>query len=373
MTIKMKMPNVDEIRRVVVKVGSSTLTDSAGRLDLNYIRDLSGQISEQVRNDLQMILVTSGAIRAGAERLSINGRPQTLPEKQAAAAVGQGLLLHAYTDYFAHQGITAGQVLLTRDDFRDRTRYLNARNTLNALLELKCVPIINENDTVAVEEIRFGDNDILAAMVAAATEADIAIILSDVDGLYDGTPDKLISEIREITPEIEAMAGGAGSIAGTGGMRAKLEAAKIAMNCGVTMVIAQGRRKRVIADVLAGNPIGTWFWGSETRLAHRKRWIAFGSQVRGTVTVNEFARKALTENGKSLLPMGVIGVTGKFQPGDLIAVDDESGSRVARGLTNYGADDLRKIQGKHSEEIDSILGTREFDEVIHRDNMVVGV
>jgi glutamate 5-kinase len=358
---------------VVVKVGSSTLTDRAGRLDLNYIRDLSAQISRQVEKGFRVTLVTSGAIRAGAERLALSGRPRTLPEKQAAAAVGQGLLLQTYTDFFAHSGITAAQILLTRDDFHDRTRYLNARNTLNALLDLGCVPIVNENDTVAVEEIRFGDNDSLAAMVAAATDADTLIILSDVEGMYDGTPDRLIREVREITPEIEAMAGGAGSIAGTGGMFAKVQAAKIAMNCGVTMVIASGRRENVIADVLEGGEIGTWFYGRETPLALRKRWIAFGAQVRGAVTINEGARKMIADGGKSLLPAGLIGIEGDFESGDLVAIQDEAGDCVAKGLTNYSSGDLHKIHGLKTAEIEGVLGSRDFDEVIHRDNMVLGV
>lgn len=367
------MLKTERPRRVVIKVGSSTLTDQAGRIDLNYIRDLASQIAEQHKDGLQLILVTSGAIRAGSERLSMDGRPRTLPEKQAAAAVGQGLLLQVYTDFFDHFGVTAAQVLLTRDDFRDRTRYLNARNTLNALLELQCVPIVNENDTVAVDEIRFGDNDTLAAMLAAATEADTLILLSDVEGLYNGTPDNLVSEIEEITPEIETLAGGAGSETGTGGMRAKIEAAKIAMNCGVTMVIAHGRRERVIADVLAGENIGTWFRCVGKCLANRKRWIAFGAQVQGTITINEGAKKMIAGRGKSLLAAGIVGVTGGFAAGDLVAIDDESGSRIARGLTNYGAEDLKKIQGKRSDQIEAVLGQREFDEVIHRDNMVLGV
>lgn len=358
---------------MVVKVGSSTLTDHVGRLDLNYIRDLADQLTEQTKSGLEVIFVTSGAIRAGTEKLAMNGRPKTLPEKQAAAAVGQGLLLQVYTDFFAHVGVTAAQVLLTRDDFRDRTRYLNARNTLNALLKLRCVPVINENDTVAVDEIRFGDNDTLAAMVAAATEADLLIILSDVAGLYNGTPENLIPEVEEITPEIEALAGGTNSDAGTGGMRAKLEAAKIAMSCGVTMVIADGRRERVIADVLGGKQIGTWFRGKEARLANRKRWIAFGSQLRGTITVNDGARKMITGRGKSLLAAGIVDIDGCFAAGDLVAIADESGSRIARGLTNYSSEDLQKIQGKKSSEIGTILGEHEFDEVVHRDNLVLGV
>lgn len=364
-------------KRIVVKVGSSTLTDSRGRIDQTYIRSLVGQISRQVNAGVQCALVSSGAIRAGRERLNLNGRPKTIPEKQAAAAIGQGLLLHTYTDIFAEAGVTAAQVLLTRDDFKDRTRYLNARNTLNALLEYGCVPVINENDTVAVDEIKFGDNDTLAALVATTLQADLLVLLSDVPGLCDRDPSlpgcKLIPEVKKITPEIRAIAGGATGDAGIGGMKTKIDAALIATNCGVEMVIADGRRPSVIDDVLRGDDVGTRFRATRSRLSSRKRWIAFSTPIRGTITVNDGAKKMVVENGKSLLPAGIVDVTGAFKSGDLVAVADEGGIRLARGFANYGSSEIRQIKGRKTSEIEEILGYKDFDEVIHRDNLVLGV
>jgi len=364
-------------RRIVVKVGTSTLTDGRGRIDPKYIRKLVEQISRQVAAGLQCVLVTSGAIRAGSERLNLRARPRTMPEKQAAAAVGQGLLLHTYSEIFAEAGITAAQVLLTRDDFIDRTRYLNARNTLNTLLGYKCVPIINENDTVAIEEIKFGDNDTLAALVASALNADLLILLSDVPGLCDRDPAlpgcRIIPEVRTITPEIRAIAGGAESDSGTGGMRAKIEAAEIAVSSGVDMVVADGRRPSVIDETVRGKPVGTRFLAGGSQLSSRKRWIAFSTPIRGVITVNEGAKRMVVGGGKSLLPAGIVDVSGHFKAGDLVAVADEDGHRVARGFANYGASEIRQIKGLRTTEIDKVLGYKDFDEVIHRDNLVLGV
>lgn len=369
------MPN-KPINRVVIKVGTSTLTDSSGRIDHGYIRSLTEQIAGQVSAGIHCVLVTSGAIRAGSERLMLQTRPKTIPEKQAAAAVGQGLLLHTYTELFAESGVTAAQVLLTRDDFKDRTRYLNARNTLNKLLDLGCVPIINENDTVAVEEIKFGDNDTLAAMVSAALGADLLVLLSDVAGLYDRDPKlpgaKLISEVAEITPEVRAMAGGTSGDAGTGGMRTKVQAGEIAVNSGADMVIANGREPSVIEKAVAGEPVGTRFLARKG-LTHKKRWIAFASPVRGTIIINEGASKMVLEGGKSLLPAGITDVTGHFSAGDLVNVADEFGHNVARGFVNYSADEIRRIMGLKTSEIETTLGYKDFDEVIHRDNLVRGL
>lgn len=374
----MKREKTQTVNKVVIKVGSSTLTNEDGRLDYSFIQDLTRQISQEKLAGRKCILVSSGAIRAGVEKLQLNGRPKTIPEKQAAAAVGQGLLMHVYNELFGSFGITAAQVLLTRDDFINRTRYLNARNTLNTLLEYGCVPIINENDTVAVEEIRFGDNDSLAALVASAVDADLLINLSDVGGLYDGNPSEsddcsIISEVTEITPEIESVAGDTNGVAGTGGMRAKIEAAKVAVNSGITMVIANGRRPGVISEVVNGKVIGTRFTRKACKLNSRKRWVAFGMPVRGTVIINDGACKMVVERGKSLLAAGVVGVTGNFCSGDLVAVTDEKGKRLARGFTNYSASDMLEIKGRRSNEIESILGHKDYDEVIHRDNLVIGV
>ncbi len=366
-----------EPRRIVVKVGTTTLTDSHGRIDQGIVRSLAEQMSSQVNSGVQCVFVTSGAIRAGMERLRLRVRPRTIPEKQAAAAVGQGILLHTYSQMFSEAGITAAQVLLTRNDFADRTHYLNARNTLNSLLTLGCLPVINENDTTAVDEIKFGDNDTLAALVAAALNADLLIVLSDVSGLYDGDPsngdNKIIPVVKKITDEIRAIAGGAVSGSGTGGMKTKIDAAEIAVSSGVDMVIARGRDEDVIAKVVRGEPLGTRFLAGGSRLSHKKRWIAFSSPIRGTVQVNEGACKVVVSGGKSLLPAGITGVTGTFRAGDLIALCDSSGTRFARGFANYSAEEIQRIMGCKTAEIEDALGHKDFDEVVHRDNLVLGV
>jgi len=364
--------------RIVVKVGTSTLTDESGRLDHTAIASLVEQLVKQWASGIQVALVTSGAIRAGMEKLDMKSRPRSIPEKQAAAAVGQGLLLHAYTRLLDQAGITAAQVLLTRDDFSNRKRYLNARNTLNTLLSLQTVPIINENDTVATDEIKFGDNDTLAARVAAAIGAGLLILLSDVPGLYDTrktspTRGEIVPEVRHIGRDVLAMAGGTEGLAGTGGMKTKLDAARICMCSGLTMVIADGRRPDVIRDIVEGQNVGTRFIPEVCPLNSRKRWVAFGMPVKGTVVVNAGAREALSKNGKSLLPAGVIDIKGTFQAGDLLAISGEDGNCFARGFVNYSAGELRLIMGRRSREIEDILGHKDFDEVIHRDNMVMGV
>jgi len=373
-SFKMKNQN-NKPQLIVVKVGTTTLTDDNGCIDRAFIANLVNQLVKQVKRGAKCVLVTSGAIRAGCERLNISTKSRTMPEKQAAAAVGQGLLLHTYTEMFDKFGITAAQVLLTKDDFGDRGRYLNARNTLNTLLRLGCVPIINENDTVAVEEIRFGDNDTLAAMVASVLGADLLILLSDVSGLFDGSPDapesRLISEVRRMTPQIRAFAGESQSGVGSGGMRTKLDAAEMCMRSGVQMVIAHGRLPNVIEEVVDGKQLGTRFIPS-AKLSHRKRWIAHSS-VRGTVVVNEGARKMVAESGKSLLPAGIVDVVGGFGAGAVVDVKDEKGERFARGIVNYSADDIRRIMGLRTSEIERVLGTGDYEEVIHRDNMVIGV
>ncbi|MCX8053089.1 MAG: glutamate 5-kinase [Armatimonadetes bacterium] len=367
-----KSPN-----RIVVKVGTSSLVSDKGSLDRAKMATLVDQLAAVKKQGKDIVLVTSGAIRAGMERLGLARRPANIPDQQASAAVGQSLLMHTYTELFSEHGIVVAQVLLTRDDFRDRVRYLNARNTMHTLLHLGCVPIVNENDTVATEEIRFEENDTLSALVAACVDADLLLNLSDVEGLYDRDPcledARLVEEVSKITPEIEALAGSTCGAYGRGGMRAKIEAAKIAVNSGVRMVIARASRPNVILDAAAGKNVGTRFLSRSSGLSHRKRWIAFGSRVKGSVTVNEGARRMLVERGKSLLAAGVVGCEGSFAVGDLVSVVDESGRQIARGLVNYSADEIKMIQGKRSDEIEKILGYKDFDEVIHRDNLVLGV
>ncbi|MCE7699969.1 MAG: glutamate 5-kinase, partial [Methanobacterium paludis] len=364
---------------IVVKVGTSTLTDAQGCLDRGYIADLAAQLAGERLAGREVILVTSGAIGVGRDTLRRDDGDRaslvatSLPFKQAAAAVGQVVLMATYTEAFAWRNMTAAQVLLTREDLADRKRFLNARNTLTALLTLGVVPVINENDTVAVDEIKFGDNDSLAALVAVLVEADLLLILSDVEGLYSAPPDPnaesdtpptVIRRVKRIDAGIEALAGGSGGALGTGGMRTKLEAARIATVSGIRTVIASGRRERVIADVAAGQEVGTTFLAGAGKLHGRKRWIIAGSRPRGSVVVNAGAAQRLLKDGVSLLAVGVTTVNGEFASGDLIEVRDETGRRFARGLTNYGAEELRLIQGLHSDQFEAVLGAKPYDEVI---------
>ncbi|MDH7481240.1 MAG: glutamate 5-kinase [Armatimonadota bacterium] len=363
-------------KRVIIKVGTSTLTNNSGKIDRPYLTSLASQIANLRSQSIDVVLVTSGAIRAGMERMGLPERPMTMPEKQAAAAVGQGLLMQMYSEIFEWHGLTTGQILLTREDFGDRRRYLNARNTMLSLLHHGVIPIVNENDTVAVDEIRVGDNDNLAALVASSLGADLLILLSDVPGLCKtdpakSAPSEVIPLVTKIDDNIWAIAGKARS--GTGGMRTKIEAAKIATKSGVTMIIADGRLPNVIVDIVSGKQIGTKFVPQRSSLSGRKRWIAFGAHVRGEIIINEGAKRMILEGGKSLLAAGITGVQGSFSTGDLVRIVDEEGNQIARGFVNYSASEIEKIKGRQSSEIEDILGYKDFDEVIHRDNMALGV
>jgi len=367
------------VKRAVIKVGTAVLTDSSGALDRDYVRELCGQLLRAKDGGWSVVLVSSGAIRAGAIRLNMKRRPQLIPEKQAAAAVGQGLLLDMYASVLDEYGVAAAQVLLTRDDFADRTRYLNARNTLMTLLRFGALPIINENDTVAVDEIRFGDNDMLAALVATIVDADLVALLTDVEGLYSEAPGagktcNVIPEVHEITAELEKVAGGGNSVrGGTGGMSSKLAAARVAMAAGIPLVIGPGRRENVVDDILRGAAIGTRFDPASTRLRSRQRWMAFAVPSRGTVRVNDGAAGKLARGRSSLLPVGVMDISGEFDRGDLVAIIGEDNTQIARGFVNYSSEELRRIMGRKSSDIRQTLGDLEFDEVVHRDNMVIGV
>ncbi len=371
--------------RLVIKVGTSTLTDSHGRLDRPFIADLTTQICAARASGWEVLLVSSGAIRAGRELLQerqahgMYALGDTLPHKQAAAAIGQGRLMHLYTEAFAWRNVDCAQVLLTREDLSDRRRFLNARNTLRTLLSLGIVPVINENDTVAVDEIRFGDNDMLAALVATLVEADLLLVLSDVEGLYERPPQgpddtpPVIPLVSRVDSRLRAVAGGARSPVGTGGMRTKLEAARIATSAGIRTVIARGKRERVVTEVLSGAPIGTTFEpnSDSERLPARKRWIAHSARVRGVLTVNQPARARLQESGVSLLAVGIVDVSGSFSAGDLVEVRDDCGEPFARGLVNYADAEVRRLMGVRSEQFESILGFSGSEEIVHRDNMVV--
>jgi len=367
---------VTSLKRLVIKVGTSTLTNDDGNPNPDYIRLLAAEVHELVRLGYAPIIVSSGAIAAGMQALKMTGRPRTIPQKQAAAAVGQGLLMHLYSTEFERLGVTVAQMLLTKDDLIDRKRYINASNTLNALLKLGAIPIINENDTTAVDEIRVGDNDTLAAMVAALADASALVILSDVDGLFTGNPNEepdaeLIKVVKRIDRTIESLAGDAGTTRGTGGMRTKINAGKICARTGVTMYIANGKEQHAVKRALSGE-IGSQFLPSKAiQLKSKQRWIAFGSNTSGAVTINSGATKQIIYGGKSLLPAGIIDVTGSFNTGELVVVMDESGSPVARGIVNYSAESLRLIMGKQSTAIEQTLGESGPDEVVHRDNLVL--
>ncbi|HEX3178606.1 MAG TPA: glutamate 5-kinase [Methylomirabilota bacterium] len=364
------------VRRLVVKVGTGLITQPQLGPDSDRIAALAGEIAG-VREGREIVLVSSGAIATGMARLTLGERPRSIPEKQAAAAVGQSALMWHYEHAFKRHGIPVGQVLLTAQDIADRARYLNARNTLLALLAFGVLPVVNENDTVAVEEIKVGDNDNLSALVASLIEADLLVILTDVDGLYTSDPGRdpaatKIDAVDTITPEIERLVWRGAGVGSVGGMATKLQAAQKAAAAGVPMVIASGRKQGVLARILKGEPAGTYFAPKADRLGARKRWIAFAAAPQGRLTVDAGAVEALTRRGKSLLPSGVVKVDGEFAVGELVGlVGDGDGREFARGLVNFDADELRKIQGAKTREIPQRLGYKSFDEVIHRDNLVV--
>ena len=368
--------NLNNAKRIVIKVGTSTLTHATGKLNLLRIEKLARELSDLANQGKQIILVSSGAVGAGMDRLGLKEKPKTIPEKQAAAAVGQGILLHIYEKLFGEYGQIVAQVLLTRADSVNRKRYTNSRNTLMALLNQGVIPIINENDAVAIDELKIGDNDTLSAMVASIIDADLLIILSDVEGVYTANPQNdssatLLSEIADITPAIEELAGGPGTLRGTGGMYTKIQAAKIAVNSGVTMVIASGGIEGAVRDIVQGKKVGTIFISKENRLQIRKRWLAFGVSVSGKVCVDKGCEQALLKDGSSLLAAGITAVNGDFELGNTISIVSASGRELARGISNYSADDLEKIKGAHTHEIGDILGFKLYDEVVHRDNLVL--
>ena len=363
------------IRRIVVKLGSRVITSSDNSPDVRVLGRLAGETARLRERGVEVVLVSSGAIGAGLGELGLRTRPQTIPELQAAAAVGQNLLMHHYKMVFQRHGIAIGQVLLTADDLLDRARYVNARNTLTTLFRYGVVPIINENDSVAVDETKVGDNDTLSAYVTHMIAADLLVLLSDVDGLFSSDPRKgdspqRIEVVEAITPEIEALAGEPGTEVGIGGMRTKLRAAKIVTWSGEMMVIAHGRRTS-LPDLLDGAAIGTLFLPRNERMTDRKRWIAFVQDQKGSVMVDGGARVAVMEKGKSLLPSGILAVKGEFEAGEMIGIEDETGYELARGLSRYSSADVDRIRGRHSSEIERILGYWTGDEVTHRDDLVV--
>ncbi len=364
-------------KRIVIKVGTSTITYANGKRNFSQIDRLAREISDLQNQGKEMILVTSGAVAVGVDRMGLPGKPKTIPGKQAAAAVGQGVLMHTYEKFFADYGQIVAQVLITKTEAIDRHRYTNTRNTFMELMRQRVIPIVNENDVVALDELKIGDNDNMSALVAGIVDADLVIILSDVDGLYTANPQThpdavIVPEVAAITPEIEASAGGVGSARGTGGMATKIQAAKAATSSGIHLVIASGTEKNAITRVLQGEELGTLFVSRENRLQFRKRWLAFGAKIAGSIVVDDGCAKAIRKaGGCSILPAGVFAVQGEFLPGSTVSVIDKDAHELARGLVHYSSAELEQIKGCNSGEIANILGHKNFDEVIHRDDLVI--
>jgi glutamate 5-kinase len=359
-----------------VKIGSRVLTSKGDGLDFEVINDLVGQLANLSRAGREVLVVSSGAVAAGIKELKLRDLPRTIAQKQAVAAVGQSHLIWAYERAFKQHHQQVAQVLLTHEDLRHRARYLNARNTLLTLIRLAAIPIINENDTVSVEEIRFGDNDTLSAMVADLVQADLLLILTDLDGLYTADPHldpqaEFIAEVQRITPAIEAMAGLSRNAVARGGMYTKMQAAKKLAAGGIPTLIANGLRPGIITSVLAGQRVGTLFHPDKRLFRGRKRWIVTTLRPRGVLTVDEGAKAAVVCRGKSLLPSGIVNVEGAFEFGDLVRCCDVAGHEFARGLVNYPGHELRLIKGLHTSKIEAKLGQKYDDEVIHRDNLVI--
>ena len=371
-----KPPTLADFRRIVVKVGSSLLIDAAaGCVKQGWLASLVADVARLHGEGRELLVVSSGAIALGRSVLKLPRGPLKLEDSQAAAAVGQIELARTWSAALAHHGLSAGQILVTLGDTEERRRYLNARSTITKLLEWRAVPVINENDTVATDEIRFGDNDRLGARVAEMISADTLVLLSDIDGLYTGDPRsdkkaKHIAEIREVTPEIEAMAGAAASELSNGGMVTKLMAGRIAMAAGCRMAIADGRAVGALGAVIEGKARCSWFLPEASPLSARKKWIKGSLKTAGSLVVDDGAVRALS-SGKSLLPAGVTAIDGEFRRGDVVDVKDKKGRVLARGLVAYAAEDARRIAGRKSVEIEKLLGFRGRDEIVHRDDLVV--
>ena len=365
-----------QAQRLVVKVGSSLVTNEGRGIDAQAIATWAAEIAALRDLGREIVVVSSGAVAEGMKRLSWVRRPQSMQDLQAAAAVGQMGLAQVYETEFRRFGLQTAQILLTHEDLADRTRYLNARSTLTRLIELGVIPIINENDTVVTDEIKVGDNDTLAALVTNLIEADALVILTDQAGLYTADPRShpdahLLSKVKAGDPRLEAMAGGAGSLIGKGGMLTKVLAARRAASAGAHTIVASGRESKVLQRLAGGEMIGTSFIANTAKLTARKQWIADQLQLRGALVLDAGALKALLRDGKSLLPIGVSEVQGDFARGDVVACLSQAGSEVGRGLINYASSETRRIIGKPSSEIESLLGFVEEPELIHRSNLVI--
>lgn len=367
---------LSKVNRVIIKIGSSVLTDKDGSLSENIFEKLAQEISKIRDKNIEVIVVSSGAIASGMKKLNLTERPTEVSMKQAIAAAGQSTLIWHYERAFSDFNLNVAQILLTLDGLSDRKRFLNARKTLTRLLSMGIIPIVNENDTVAVEEIMLGDNDNLAAHITSLIEADLLIMLTDIDGLYNKDPRvnsdaELLSLIEKIGEDVENTAGDTFGRTTIGGMKTKIEAAKKAAAFGVPTIIANGNNGSTLDEIFDGKEVGTLFLPSEQSLSGRKHWIAFTLKSAGEIIIDSGAVNALTSSGKSLLPSGIKGVNGSFGVGESITCIDENGKQIARGLTSYGSGDIKKIMGSKTTEVEGILGYKYSDEVIHRDDLVI--
>jgi glutamate 5-kinase len=368
-----------QYKRIVIKLGTNLITGGSGRLDLSVMSGLAAQVAELHRNGHEIILVSSGAVAAGRELLGIKSKRKDIPFKQVMASVGQNRLMNIYYGLFLEHGINVAQALLTRSDLTDRAHYLNARNTLLALIGLKVVCVVNENDVVCTDELgelKFGDNDNLSAMVANLVDADLLILLSDVKGLYTADPmndpkAKLIPMVEKIDGKIEEMAGGAGSARGTGGMVTKIEAARLATSSGVPVIITSGSQVNVITDAASGKSVGTFFTARDSKIESRQRWLISGLSSTGRLIIDKGAVTALRRQNKSLLPAGILEVEGSFNRGDVVDICDKDGQHLGSGIANYNSADLQRIRGERSGAIADILGYEYGDEAVHRDNLAL--
>ncbi|MFQ5443236.1 MAG: glutamate 5-kinase [Nitrospinales bacterium] len=384
----MRKKIIKNLKRVVIKIGSSVIShDEQERsvlvrgLNPDTIKKLAARIRKMVDNGYEVVLVSSGAIMAGRERLNFNHSHLSIPEKQACAAIGQSFLMRTYEKQFEKHDIQVAQILLGHDDLENRKRYLNAKNTIDTLLAQKVVPVINENDTVSVDEIKIGDNDNLSATVACLVDAQLLIILSDVDGLYTRDPSKpvrksdsppqLISLVEHVTAELEKTAGKSSNRLTVGGMYTKVLAAKKTMSFGIPTFVVNGMDLKILDRIFAGDPVGTLFWSGKEKIKNRKHWIAHTLKPMGKIIIDAGAKKAITERGKSLLPAGILLVEGRFGFGNSVRILDENGEEFTRGLVNYGHQDLQEIKGKKSSEVKNLVGGNFFEEVIHRDDLVL--
>lgn len=366
-----------DIKKMIIKIGSSSLTTEKGKLDKTNIKKFVDEVSSLIKKGIEIIIVTSGAIAAGLESLKISEKPDDLALLQAAASIGQVELMSLYSDLFSKNNIKIGQILLTHEDTTRREQYLNIKNTIRNLINLKVIPVINENDSVALDEIKFGDNDRLAAMVAVLAEADILVILTDIEGMYDRDPRiygdaRLLSFIDSIDKDIEDAAGGIGSTYGIGGMQSKVKAAKICSFSGIGTIIACSRVENVLDKIISGENTGTFFAPQVgKKVKSVKKWIAFGKRSRGIIVIDKGAEEAVLNKGRSVLAVGIVEVNGKFSRGDTLKVLSHDGKLVAKGITNFSSEEIEKIKGKNREKILSEFGVSMCDEVIHRDCLVV--